>query len=296
MIKTFENVTGLSANPPDLGYDLERVVDIFFQNNNNKASKPRKSHLESNEHLCQLLVHNYLKSNSFDDEAKELKNILKFDTEQSAGLDLESVCREHISTENVLTILPRRETRGKRAEQLMSTLPKNAEFTATLGARGSVQLTYADYDYCFHGENNGMIRWTCRYHGHPLCKGCSGTIKVCWKSGKVMSAKEHSHPSEVGKKMEVSTMGTSDSTIRYSKSQRGAPVLHYQGYEYTQRKKAGNEIIWYCRYQKPKKCKGHLHTKAGVVIGNVREHSHLPVDTNPQEKEESNKMISPLFL
>jgi len=295
MIKTFENVTGLPANPPDLGYDLERVVDRFYQNNNDKASKPRRCHLDSSENLCQMLVYNYLKSNSFDDEAKGLKDILKFDPEQSAGLHLESVCREHISPENVVSIKPKRKY-GKMAEQLMGTLPKDVEFIFWLGTNGSAHVTHADYDYRFKKERNGMIRWVCRYTGNSLCKGCPGAITICWKSGKVMSVKEHSHPSDVGK-MEVSTMGTSDSTIRYSKSQRGAPVLHYQGYEYVQHRKDENaKIMWLCRYQRQKKCKGYLHTKAGVVISQVREHSHLPVNSNPKEKLQDNKMISPLFL
>jgi len=300
MIKTFENVTGLSPNSPDLGYDLKQVVDRFLQHDN-KASEARRSHLDSNENLCQMLVYNHLKGKGFEDEAKELKNILKFDTEQSVGLDLESVCHRQVSTEEKMkTTVKQKKVIGILSEQLMNTKPGAAEFTFWLGVNGSAHITYAGYDYSTHFNmkalTTGALRWKCRYQGNPLCKGCPGAIYVCWKNGRVMSVKEHSHPSDVGK-MEVSSMGTSDSTIRYSKSRCGTPVLHYQGYEYSQHRKDENaKIMWVCRHRRQKTCKGYLHTKAGVVISAVREHSHLPIITNPQEKEESNKMISPLFL
>jgi len=184
------------------------------------------------------------------------------------------------------------------AEQLQNTLPKEAEFTFEVGLKGAAMLTHDGYEYNLarKPKDVGRISWMCRYRKGPLCKGCIGALSVCWKSGKVISAREHSHPSNVGKKV-ISSMGTSDSIIRYSKSLRGAPVLHYQGYEYTKHREKNAKYQWRCRQRIAKKCKGYLLTNtSGILISQVAEHSHLPININPQEKEQDNTMTSPLFL
>ena len=110
--------------------------------------------------------------------------------------------------------------------------------------------------------------------------------------------------------MAVSSMGTDDYEIKYSKSRKGCQVLHYRGYEYLMHrwpKRKGKNIVnqplsddgrqrWTCRIHAQKRCRGHLFTRNGQLVSQVKEHTHLPVDTNPREKAEANKMVSPLFF
>merc|ERR1711974_426602 len=114
------------------------------------------------------------------------------------------------------------------------------------------------------------------------------------KDGKVAKFTEHNHEPSAGK-MEISTMGTSDTTLRYSKNKIKGEVLHFFGYEYLKRYKTNDgRILWKCRQHKPKNCKGFVYTRNGQIDGYVREHSHLPINNQPAEKPDENKMVSPL--
>ena len=107
-------------------------------------------------------------------------------------------------------------------------------------------------------------------------------------------------------------MGTSDSTVRYSKSKMGTPVLHYQGYAYLRNVKwhrhksspiADEEkVLWVCREKNKKqsfigkRCTGYIYTVRGEVTGQVREHNHQPPDVAPIVKSDENRLVSPLFF
>jgi len=77
------------------------------------------------------------------------------------------------------------------------------------------------------------------------------------------------------------------------------PVLHYRGYAYLKaRVNKKNQQEWVCRFRlkNSKRCPGYIYTSEGQVVGEGREHNHLPPDVKPQVTEDGNRMLTPLFL
>jgi len=153
-------------------------------------------------------------------------------------------------------------------------------------------MTYKDFEHSLQYKvKNGKQYWWCRFSKTLKCSG-----HVHFLNGKVVKFIPHNHESHVGK-MKVSTMGTSDMTVRYSKSIRKTLVLHYQGYEYTKmRNTTDGRVRWHCRWQSRLKCHGCVYTKNGNIDGHAREHNHLPPNIAPVVKPSENTMVSPMFL
>jgi len=265
----------------------------------------------SNENDCPKLVHQYLVKTGRGDIAAKLAATVGFRPNDNAAEldDLEKIVAEYLPAAKVGLDCETKPRRCGWYEELSKTMSQNAEFTLIKGQYGGAVLQYKDYDHNFQRMKKGEVAdFMCAYR-HSSCKGCQGAVVVNWKTGKVLTFKNHSHASSIGK-MAVSSMGTDDHDIKYSRSLRGAQVLHYRGYEYlTQRWTkgyGGNKVRqplsddgrqrWACRQQVKMKCQGHLFTRNGQLVGDVKEHTHLPVDTNPRVKAEANKMVTPLFF
>ena len=156
-------------------------------------------------------------------------------------------------------------------------------------------MTYKGTQYSFKSylRQQKVSSWQCRRH---VALKCPGYIQLCNKTAAVIKEIPH-NDQDHSERLKVSTMGTGDTSIKYSKTRRKNPVLHYQGYEYVKhsRKSSDGRVRWNCRYQRSKKCKGYLYTKNGQIDGQVQEHSHLPADLPPVDKPKSDRMISSLF-
>ena len=118
---------------------------------------------------------------------------------------------------------------------------------------------------------------------------------MCNKTSTVIKEVPH-NDQDHSERLKVSTTGTDDTSIKYSKTSRKNPVLHFQGYEYTkERVTIDGRVRWQCRDHKKKKCRGFVLTKDGQIDGQAREHSHLATDLPPVEKPKSDRMLSSLF-
>jgi len=173
---------------------------------------------------------------------------------------------------------------------------KEVKFSTSNTRGAGVILTYKDFQYSKVAKiMDGATFWLCRFNKNLKCLGY-----VHFKDGKVTKSKGHNHEPSVGKirfRLDISTMGTSDTTIRYSKSRAKRDVLHFCGYEYLNRcNTIDGRIRWICRQHIQKNCKGFVYTRNGQIDGVVREHSHLPINDQPAEKKDENKMLSSLLL
>ena len=170
------------------------------------------------------------------------------------------------------------------------------KFTNANSNYGAIIMTYKGKQYSFHSRsrsNRYTSFWRCRRKEKLKCPG---RLHFSSKTNTVLKELPH-NDSDHNERLKVSTMGTDDQVIRYSKSLQKKTVLHYQGYHYVQDKKQPyGKVRWFCRYQPQKKCQGYLHTKDGFLYGDVREHNHLPQDLPPVGRSEGNRMISSLFL
>jgi len=261
--------------------------------------------------LTAQLVHQYLKAGGYDDCAEELAEVLGLDdvSQDLKGLTLEQICSAYQMASPLIVkndISSNSNVPGEATTELDLSKSPNPELTITNSHRGGFILHYKDHEYSVpRYRSGGKTHWRCRFYDHPKCKKCPGTVTVHWLSGQIINVKEHSHTPGIAKLAE-SSMGTEDTTVRYSTSKRKAPVLHYRGYAYLRNSKDprhGNSVKWVCRetFKKPtdktqKRCAGFLFTNQGQVVGMVREHNHLPVDVKPKVTEEEHRMLSPLFL
>ena len=156
-------------------------------------------------------------------------------------------------------------------------------------------MTYNGLQYCLknHLKNGNVSSWICR---RKAKLNCHGYLHFNNKTGTVTKEIPH-NDKDHSERFRASTMGTNDTSIKFSKTRRKTPVLHYQGYEYLDscRVTPDGRVRWSCRYAKKKKCKGFLLTKNGQIHGQVQEHSHLPTDLPPVERPKSDRMISSLF-
>ena len=118
---------------------------------------------------------------------------------------------------------------------------------------------------------------------------------MCNKTTTVIKEVPH-NDKDHSERLIVSTMGTDDTSIKYSKTIQKTPVLHFRGYEYLKaRVTKDGRVRWQCRYQPKKKCRGFVYLKNGQIDGQASEHNHLPSDLPPVEKPQSDRMISSLF-
>ena len=155
-------------------------------------------------------------------------------------------------------------------------------------------MTYKGKQYNFQGytRKQEVSYWQCRKQ--PSLK-CRGYIHLCNKTITVIKEVAH-NDKDHSERLKASTMGTDDTSIKYSKTQKKTPVLHFRGYEYTKDSVTKDgRVRWRCRYQTQKKCLGFVYTKNGQIDGQAREHSHLPSDLPPVEKPKSDRMLSSLF-
>jgi len=264
-------------------------------------TKEQNQHETTSEVLMttEKLVLRYLIRNSHLEVAQTfaLKTGLKMD--QTMNSDLESSWEDFIR--NVTLSKSMDDLDGPHLKKRLNNGSIPAEFQdtdevkfSTANTRGAgLVLSYKDFQYTKISAKlkNGVSFWLCRFNRKFKCKGY-----LHFKDGNVTTFKEHNHHPLFGK-MEISTMGTSDTTVNYSKTRRKCDVLHFRGYEYVKQcRTVDGRVSWLCRQRKPKKCKGFVYTRNGQIDGYVREHSHLPINIQPAEKPDENKMVSPLFL
>jgi len=239
-----------------------------------------------------LLVYNFLKAGGHADSAEKLAEILHLDLKKDLqGLTLERVCHAYQRASSATE---------KAVPEMDLSTPKSPVFKITKSTRGGPILHFKDHEYYRQSSHpNGRIYWRCRFNSHSKCKNCPGKITVHWATGEIVSFNEHSHAPGVAK--QESSMGTDDTTVRYSMSRTKTPVLHYRGYAYLRDGKQlvkSTTIRWGCRQRAQKKCPcpGFLYLSKGQVVEKVREHNHLPSDLKPHVTEEETRMLSPLFL
>ena len=258
-----------------------------------------------------LLVYDYLMTTETNKSiGYRLKEIIGLDGSENLPpmLNLSDLAKEFTTRALLL------ETQRVEKEKLLSYVSPNSELKMTKSIRGGPILHYHNFEYFMCSgvkSKSGVSYWKCRHAANPACKGCQGWLAVNLSSGLVTNLKSHSHNPEAGK-LESSTMGTSDSTVRYSKSKMGTPVLHYQGYEYLKnvkwhRHKSSPIVdeekeLWVCREKNKKqsfigkRCTGYIYTVRGEVTGQVREHNHQPPKVAPIVKSDENQLVSPLFF
>jgi len=287
------------------GIDLESVdcdisVEEVIEANNKAAGKNREENgvTQTVELQTKNLVYSYLKRNGYLDVAEEFKII--FNLQQNIvnlSTDLETIFQS-----KGIHLIP--ETDGKRKIRTWTRRGLTAgidfcdtdliKFSNANSRGGGIVMTYKDMQYSFHSfKENDESLWQCRRQSRLQCKG-----RVYYSSKESCVIKEfpHNDKDHTSERLIPSTMGTDDTTMRYSKTRRKNTVLHYRGYEYTQqRKSVDGKIRWQCRDHGKKKCNGWLYTKNGHIDGQVNEHCHLPQDLPPVEKPKSGRMISSLF-
>merc|ERR1719293_435290 len=155
-------------------------------------------------------------------------------------------------------------------------------------------MTYKGIQYSFllYIRKKEVSYWQCRKQNTLKCRGY---IHLCNKTTTVIKEVAH-NDKDHSERLNVSTMGTDDTSIKYSKTRKKQPVLHFRGYEYLKaRVTKDGRVRWQCRYQPRKKCRGFVYFKNGQIDGQASEHNHLPSDLPPVEKPQSDRMISSLF-
>jgi len=299
---------GLDGQNLDSIYQEYLIKNAAELNNNCKDVTP----ISEKSDLIGLIVHEYLKDNSYDDLSEGLAQKLSLDLGKDLhGASLKSIYQKYHKAESVKRKQRTWGSLDEKTRQKMMTSPNPELSMSVCPIRGTLILNYKEYEYTFNFQlvNNGNVRWQCRYFSNPRCNKCRGSIIVHWPSGAIVSFTEHTHaPDTVRHRLEESSMGTGDATLRYSLSRKKTPVLHYRGYAYLKstqmRKTTTSEYLrWMCREGKKKpmdptqkRCSGYLYTNQGQVIGKVREHNHLPTDVKPQVMEDGNRMLTPLLL
>ncbi|CAH0723896.1 unnamed protein product, partial [Brenthis ino] len=71
-------------------------------------------------------------------------------------------------------------------------------------------------------------------------------------------------------------VGSLESAVRYTVTQRGAPCLMLDGYGFVARKKRGTRVYWTCRNRKPLGCPARALTIEGRLVMRHFDHNHVP--------------------
>ena len=104
------------------------------------------------------------------------------------------------------------------------------KFTNSNSQGGAIIMTYKGKQYGFvtNTRNEQVSYWHCR---RLTTLKCHGRIHLCNKTTTVMKEIPH-NDEDHSERLQISPMGTNDTSIKYSKTQCKTPVLHYRGYEY----------------------------------------------------------------
>jgi hypothetical protein len=63
-------------------------------------------------------------------------------------------------------------------------------------------------------------------------------------------------------------------TLLFSKSRKGAPLLHHKGFTFRKEKSTSSKTVWRCSEYPTRKCLARLHITDEVVVGEINEHNH----------------------
>ena len=270
---------------------VEEVVEVY-------RNSQKKSVTQIDELQTKNLVYSYLRRNNYHDVAEGFavycnlnQNVVNLST------DLETIFQS-----KGVHLIPQTDGKKKRRTWTRKGLTAGIDFCDTDSVKfsnansngGGIIMTYKGMQYSFqrYFKVKDVSCWTCRRKFKSKCRG-----QVFFSSKRSCVIKEVTHnDKDHTDRLIPSTMGTNDTSIRYSKTKRKTPVMHYCGYEYTiHRRSVDGKIRWQCREHMKKKCKGWVYTKNGHIDGQVREHNHLPPDLPPVDKPEGDRMISSLF-
>jgi len=283
---------GIDLESVDCNICVEEVVQTT-------RSNEEKSVTQTVELQTKNLVYSYLRRNGYFDVAEEFAMNCNLNLNTvNLSTDLETIFQF-----KGMQLISQNDGKKKRKTRTLRGLvagvdfidTEQVKFTNTNSQGGAIIMTYKGIQYCFnsYSRNNQVSHWQCRRRNKLKC---NGWIHLCNKTTTVIKEIPH-NDKDHSERLKVSTMGTDDTTIKYSKTRMKNPVLHFRGYEYLKagRNPPDGRVRWQCRYVNQKKCPGNLYTKAGFIDGQVREHSHLPTDLPPVEKPKSDRMISNLF-
>ena len=283
------------------GLDLEDVNCYLQLEEVIKANTniERKSNCQDSEQHTKELVYSYLRRNGCIDVAEEFAVTCNLEQRTvNLSIDLEAIFQS-----KGMHLIPKANETKKRNTRKRRGFIAGVDFIDTDLVKfsnansngGSIVMTYNGLQYCLnrHLKSDNVSSWLCRRRWKL---DCHGYLYLCNKTSKVIKEVPH-NDKDHSERLKASTMGTDDNSIKYSKTRRKNPVLHYQGYEYVKhsRKSSDGRVRWNCRYQRSKKCKGYLYTKNGQIDGLVQEHDHLPPDLPPVDKPKSDRMVSSLF-
>merc|ERR1712136_48389 len=166
------------------------------------------------------------------------------------GFDLEEVCKPFLGREcqpmlsEKLGISANKKLNKNFAELSNFKDTDEVTFSKENFRYSTVIMTYKGYQHClisFKTSKNGTQYWRCRYWNRFKCNA-----RVSFLNGKVVKSTLHNHAPHL-EKIPLSTMGTSDTIVRYSLTRQKRLVLHYRGYEYTKKKEMNGRVQWYCR-------------------------------------------------
>jgi FLYWCH zinc finger domain len=62
--------------------------------------------------------------------------------------------------------------------------------------------------------------------------------------------------------------------MEFSKTEKGKPVLLYQGFEYIHHRMINDSVHWRCRQNKSLRCHSKISTKTGNIMYPPTNHSH----------------------
>ena len=258
----------------------------------------RKSDTQDTDQHTKELVYSYLRRNGYFDVAEEFAmNCNLNQNTVNLSTDLETIFQS-----KGMHLIPQTGGKRKRKTPTRRRLVAGVDFIDTDQVKftnansrgGSTIMTYKGKQYNFNGynRNHQVSNWRCRRQRKLKCHGF---IQMCNKTTRVIKEVPH-NDKDHSERLKASTMGTDDTSIKYSKTQRKTPVLHFRGYEYVKHiVTVDGRVKWRCRDCVKKKFKGYVYTKNGQIDGQVQEHNHLPSDLPPVEKPKSDRMISSLF-
>jgi len=282
---------GIDLESVDCNICVEEVVQAT-------RSNEEKSVTQTAELQTKNFVYSYLRRNGYLDVAEEFAmncNLNPNTVNLSTNLETIFQCKG-------MHLIPQNDGKRKRKNRPQRRLVAGVDFIDTDQVKftngnsrgGAIIMTYKGIQYSFllYIRKKEVSYWQCRKKNTLKCRGY---IHLCNKTTTVIKEVAH-NDKDHSERLKASTMGTDDTSIKYSKTQRKNPVLHFQGYEYVKhRVTVDGRVKWRCRDCIKKKCKGYVYTKNGQIDGQVQEHNHLPSDLPPVEKPKSDRMISSLF-
>ena len=278
------------------GLDLESVhcqttvQDVVHTYNNIE----RESETQAINEYTNQMVYDYLNRANYTEEADEFAKICRIQKCTKLSETLEGIVEnENISQHSSCDKLRTWKRKGLVAGVDFCDTDA-VKFSNANSRGGGITMTYKEIQYSFQRYlKNDLSYWQCRRNIKLKCKGY---VHFCSKTSKIVKEMPH-NDQDHSDRLIPSTLGTNDTSIRYSKSLKKTPVLHFCGYEYTKyRTTVDGRVRWQCRVFRKKECKGYVYTKDGQIHGQVREHSHLPADLPPIEKSKNDRMLSSLFI